>query len=210
MVNNISAPPEDRCAIESCRRPRREHVARGHVFVSAEQLASTRPRPRDPFTDVRKITDEDRYGVQSAPKLPIKAEPAAAEQPPIGSQTTAEQPPLCQLCDRPKRSHRGPIGHRFLAPGEDPSTLKPTTRPSRADSKSKDVNDELTSPPKALTALTIGMLAAIVDDAIRGMNTPSIPMIDDIHIAPEFNIDRSVIIAAKVKVTFSVAGDLEK
>jgi hypothetical protein len=210
MVDNISAPPEDRCAIESCRRPRREHVARGHVFVSAEQLANTRPRPRDPFLDVRKMTDEDRYGVHSAAKLPIKAEPEAAEQPPIDSQTAAEQPPRCQLCNRPKRSHRGPIGHRFLAPGADPSSAEITSRSSRVDTERKDVNDELTSVPKPLKALTLGMLAAIVDDAIRGMNTPSIPMIDDIHIAPEFNIDRSVIIAAKVKVTFSVAGDLEK
>jgi hypothetical protein len=41
------------------------------------------------------------------------------------------------------------------------------------------------------------------------MNTPAVPMIDDLHIAPEFNIDRSMIIAAKVTVKFSVSGDIE-
>jgi hypothetical protein len=152
--------------------------------------------------------DERRAGglpeaEETEPMIIAKNEP----EPPIASQTPAEQPPGCQLCNRQKRSHRGPIGHRYLAPGVDPSTLKPM-KSERAESN--DVNDNLTSEPKSLKQMTLGILASIIDDAIRSMNTPSIPMIDDLHISPEFNIDRSAIIAAKVTVKFSVAGAIER
>jgi hypothetical protein len=124
--------------------------------------------------------------------------------------------PLCQLCDRVKGKHRGTIGHRFLPPGVDPSEVKPTKNERLAAERGLDgmvrmnAHSDKAAPKKMPGALTLGMIAAIVDDAIRGMNTPTVPMIDDIHIAPEFNIDRSVIIAAKVKVTFSVLGEMEK
>jgi hypothetical protein len=198
MVDNISAPPDDRCALQECRRPRSEHTNRGHVFVSAEQLSGSRPRPRDPLRDIRRMTDKDRFGAESKDVNDGFTSQAATEAK-IEIKPPAE--PLCQLCDRVKRRHRGAIGHRFLAPGEDPAEVKPTK------SERTSIDGE---PKKKPGALTLGMIAAIVDDAIRGMNTPSVPMIDDIHISPEFNIDRTVIIAARVKVTFSVAGDMEK
>jgi hypothetical protein len=200
MVDSISAPLDDRCAIESCRRPKHEHRQYGHAFVAASQLVEARPRPRDPFLNIRKMNDEERRSAG----LPV----AEGEQPMVMKDEAREEtivtpPCVFNECGRQKTSHRGRIGHRYLAP--DATPLEPET----VAVESNDVNDNVTSAPKSLKQMTLGILASIIDDAIRSMNTPSIPMIDDIHIAPEFNIDRSVIIAAKVKVTFSVAGDIE-
>jgi hypothetical protein len=196
MVDSISAPLDDRCAIESCRRTKDEHRHYGHAFVAASQLADLKPRPRDPFLNIRKMNDEERLGAGL---------PAAEGEPMVMKDEPREEPIVtapCVFndCGRPKTNHRGRIGHRYLAPDA----------PEPAGAESNDVNDELTSEPKSLKQMTLGILASIIDDAIRSMNTPSIPMIDDLHISPEFNIDRSAIIAAKVTVKFSVAGDIER
>jgi hypothetical protein len=197
MVDSISAPLDDRCAIESCRRTRAEHLRMlSHSFVAATQLAETRPRPRDSFLNIRKMNDEERLGagLPAAEGEPMVMKDEPREEP------IAAAPCVFNDCGRPKTNHRGRIGHRYLAPDA----------PEPAGAESNDVNDELTSEPKSLKQMTLGILASIIDDAIRSMNTPSIPMIDDLHISPEFNIDRSAIIAAKVTVKFSVAGDIER
>jgi hypothetical protein len=68
MVDTISAPLDDVCVIESCRRLRSEHRLMGHSFVAESQLADSKPRPRDPFMNIRKMTDAERSAAHGMPR----------------------------------------------------------------------------------------------------------------------------------------------
>jgi hypothetical protein len=133
MVDTISAPLDDVCVIESCRRLRSEHRLMGHSFVAESQLADSKPRPRDPFMNIRKMTDAERSAAHGMPlperegPIVMKTEQQSDEDAPVAGE------PVCQLqfCQRPKSSHRGSIGHRYIAPGVDPSSVKPTKRASQ-------------------------------------------------------------------------------
>jgi hypothetical protein len=151
MVDSISAPLDDRCAIESCRRTKDEHRHYGHAFVAASQLADLKPRPRDPFLNIRKMNDEERLGagLPAAEGEPMVMKDEAREEPIVTA------PCVFNDCGRPKTNHRGRIGHRYLAPD--------APEPDTVASESNDVNDNVTSEPKSLKQMTLGILASILN-----------------------------------------------
>ena len=100
---------DDPCIIEGCGRPRDNHSNRGnHEFASRSQLA--RPRT-DPLRSIRIMSEQERAGAKILN--------------PVG--------PPCTWpgCGKPKRNHRGSIGHAYQpGPGSIPD--KPPTRRVRA------------------------------------------------------------------------------
>jgi hypothetical protein len=116
MVDSISAPLDDRCAIESCRRTKDEHRHYGHSFVAASQLADLKPRPRDPFLNIRKMNDEERLGAG----LPAaEGEPMVMKDEAGSSRTEAA---------RSRRSQRKNVRDDRARQGEQPERVEEAAR----------------------------------------------------------------------------------
>jgi len=111
----VFGPSDDRCALESCGKPRDAHGAAGasHQFVGAAQLA--RRRPHDPFRNIRKMTDDERLGQMGFERHLVSDAPT-----PQRRKVVIEMPDQgpCTICTKPRTNHRGPMDHAYTPAGD--------------------------------------------------------------------------------------------
>jgi DNA repair exonuclease SbcCD ATPase subunit len=131
MVDTISAPASDLCVIEGCGRTRSAH-ARGtgtiasHMFTTVDQLVTSRPQRRDPFRDIRPMTDQDRQRATDVERAFSETKPPAPSR--ITEQKQMEKfeeakPVMrdkrpCAVCGKPRTNHRGGIDHTYEPMGD--------------------------------------------------------------------------------------------
>lgn len=221
MVDTISAPQHDRCAVEWCRRPESDQVhtsQRGHRFVRPEQIASR--RPIDPLRDVRKMTDAERAAAQGSPRRLSEIAAGVTQQhkkEEHSKEMTTTKPdpnsgPKCAICDKTKYFHRGSIGHRFttdpiaaakflaaqIAPDEPaPASTSEETSPSEPPPSNVEDDDFPALPPRPLPSsppviTTRAMIVESIERAIAQIDIASDPIIRDFRLKVDVDLERAI------------------
>jgi hypothetical protein len=126
MVDTISAPAEELCVLEGCGRLKAEHTFHGHQFVSRSQLVTSRPRPRDPFRDIRPMTDTDKQRATDVERTFSETRspaPSRIQEQPQMEKFEDSKPVMrdkrpCAVCGKPRTNHRGGIDHTYEPMGD--------------------------------------------------------------------------------------------
>ena len=149
---NVDGPPCD-----VCQKTKREHKLKGgHMFrftaPAAPVLPPLRREPVDPLKRVRQMTPEEKAASTGSRTRAFAPLPLSFSANKTSAESTkpADKPidrgPLCGICGRIKRDHRGNwIGHRFTHPSENETSSGRNGNHSKANTHGQTGEDAANS-----------------------------------------------------------------